>query len=420
MDRRMVPMRLRSKIIRRIAGLITRLLDHQVLKGAVADMTEHEIMDVCLLVPDALMTETSVIKLQSDNPIMVVGDIFGQYGHLVRLFNNYGHPPEQKYLFLGNYINQGPRSIETIALLFAYKVKYPKDIFLLRGKHECERLAEIYGLYDECVKRFSRRIFHAIVQVFPYLPCVAIVDNRIFCVHSGLSPMFSQYDVTGIKALRKFIRKHITLPSESSTNRLISHLVWSDPEESIDLWDQNPVGLGYLYGAKAVEEFCERFEIQQIIRSSDVIQSGYEFFTCPKLLTVFSAPDYMDIYENDACLVFLFRMYKHSEIRGQLNVVSPIIRLRNKPTMRMNVSLSSFPIEFGSGIRLARIFLCSLQHLGYSNSSFLPFVAVACLFGSTQCLSTILRVTERSPKYSAWIPSFDLFILPAKERWDLS
>lgn len=342
----------RAKLSRHVRRLILRLLDHQVLKGICADITEHEIMDLCMLVPDILTADSPLVQLTTEDPIMIVGDIYGQYGHLVRLFNHYGHPPEQKYLFLGNYINQGSRSVETIALLFAYKVRYPKDIFLLRGKHECARLAKYYGFYDECVKRFSRRLWNAVVQVFPYLPCAAIVDDRVFCVHSGISPMFNRLDVKGIKGLKKFVKRSITLPGEFGSNRLLTHFVWSDPDESVPSWDQNPTGMGYLYGPKAIEDFCNRFGIIQIIRSSEMIPEGYEFFQTPKLLSVFSAPDYLEKYANDGSLVFLFRLTRDSDTRGQLQVLSPVVRMRNKQTARMNMTMSTIQMDLGCGLAM--------------------------------------------------------------------
>ncbi|VDP90324.1 unnamed protein product, partial [Echinostoma caproni] len=326
-------------IFDQLCRLITRLLDNQVLKGITADFTEHEIIDMCSLLPEQFMADPAVLELTTETPLMIVGDIYAQYGHLVRLFHYYGHPPEQRYLFLGNFISSGSRSIETLALLLAYKLRYPKSIYLLRGKHECARVAKFYGFYDECLKRFSRRIWNAITEIFNYLPVVAIIDDRVMCVHSGLSPI----------NLKKFIKKSISLPTDIESNRLLMHFVWSEPDEDIQNWDQNPAGRGYLYGTKVVQDFCERYELQQIIRSSEMVRTGYEFFPCPKLLTVFSAPDFMEIYSNDGGLVYLSNVDKDAERRCVLKLVHPIIRLRCKQTLRMNMTFDELPIDLGTG-----------------------------------------------------------------------
>lgn len=167
-----------------------------------------------------------LIAIDDDN---ISGDIHGQYTDLLRLFEYGGFPPDANYLFLGDYVDRGKQSLETICLLLAYKIKYPENFFLLRGNHECASINRIYGFYDECKCRFFRvRIILVSCMMFTYyelifcisgkrryniklwktftdcfncLPIAAIIDEKIFCCHGGLSP-----DLQGMEQIRRIMR----------------------------------------------------------------------------------------------------------------------------------------------------------------------------------------------------------------------
>ena len=91
-------------------------------------------------------------------------------------------------MFLGDYVDRGKQQIETLMLIFAYKIKYPENFFLLRGNHECPKVNRIYGFYEECKRRYSVKLWKMISTIFSYLPLTALISDKVLCMHGGISP----------------------------------------------------------------------------------------------------------------------------------------------------------------------------------------------------------------------------------------
>ena len=121
------------------------------------NISENEIRTLCLKSREIFLSQPILLELEA--PLKICGDIHGQYTDLLRLFEYGGFPPEANYLFLGDYVDRGKQSLETICLLLAYKIKYPENFFLLRGNHECASINRIYGFYDECMHLIFKFIF---------------------------------------------------------------------------------------------------------------------------------------------------------------------------------------------------------------------------------------------------------------------
>jgi len=141
-------------------------------------LLEIEINTICKLALEILNKEKNVVAVQT--PITICGDIHGQFSDLLELFKIGGYLPETSYLFLGDYVDRGFKSVETISLLLCYKIRYPTRLFLTRGNHECRKVTQVYGFYDECIKKYgSFEVWKKITQVFDALPLTAMIDNKV-------------------------------------------------------------------------------------------------------------------------------------------------------------------------------------------------------------------------------------------------
>jgi len=256
-------------------------------------LTEKEIQFLCRKCKKILAQQDILLNLSS--PIKVCGDIHGQFYDLLRLFGFGGYPPNSNYLFLGDYVDRGKQSIETISLLFALKIKYPENIFILRGNHESSKINRIYGFYDECKKRYSKRIWKLFGETFNYLPIAAIIEGKIFCIHGGLSPtLFS------LEQIQKIQR-----PTEIPDEGLLCDLLWSDPNNRALGWMENDRGISYVFGVDIVESFLLKFGFDLICRAHQVVEDGYQFFGKKQLVTIFSAPNYCGEFNNAGAIMYV-------------------------------------------------------------------------------------------------------------------
>jgi serine/threonine-protein phosphatase PP1 catalytic subunit len=268
--------------------MIQRLLD-AAYTGKVTKtvcLKNAEITAVCSAVREVFLNQPALLELAA--PVKIVGDVHGQYTDLIRMFEMCGFPPDSNYLFLGDYVDRGKQSLETILLLFCYKLKFPENFFLLRGNHECANVTRVYGFYDECKRRCNIKIWKSFVDTFNTLPIAAIVAQKIFCVHGGLSPSLSQMDDI----------RNIARPTDVPDYGLLNDLLWSDPADMENDWESNERGVSYCFGKKVIMEFLQRHDFDLVCRAHMVVEDGYEFFNDRILVTVFSAPNYCGEFDN--------------------------------------------------------------------------------------------------------------------------
>ncbi|XP_062084843.1 serine/threonine-protein phosphatase PP1 [Humulus lupulus] len=269
--------------------ILRRLLEGK--GGKQVQLSEGEIRQLCVNARQVFLSQPNLLELHA--PIRICGDIHGQYLDLLRLFEYGGYPPAANYLFLGDYVDRGKQSLETICLLLAYKIRYPDKIFLLRGNHEDAKINRIYGFYDECKRRFNVRLWKIFTDCFNCLPVAALIDDKILCMHGGLSP-----DLNNVNQIREIQR-----PSEIPDCGLLCDLLWSDPDSTIEGWADSDRGVSCTFGADRVADFLEKNDLDLICRGHQVVEDGYEFFARRRLVTIFSAPNYGGEFDNAGALL---------------------------------------------------------------------------------------------------------------------
>ncbi|KAJ1918714.1 phosphoprotein phosphatase PP4 catalytic subunit [Mycoemilia scoparia] len=263
-------------------------------------IAETEVKDLCDKAREIFIEESNVQRV--DAPVTICGDIHGQFYDLMELFSVGGDCPDTSYLFMGDFVDRGFYSVETFLLLLALKVRYPDRITLIRGNHESRQITQVYGFYDECMRKYgSSNVWRYCCEVFDYLSLAAIIDDRVFCVHGGLSPA-----ITSVDQIRTIDRKQ-EVPHEGA----MCDLLWSDPEE-IEKWGISPRGAGYLFGSEVTQNFLHLNGLNLIARAHQLVMEGYKLMFDNQCVTVWSAPNYCYRCGNVAAILELDENLKPS------------------------------------------------------------------------------------------------------------
>jgi serine/threonine-protein phosphatase 2A catalytic subunit len=278
-------------------------------------LTEKQIRALCDKAREIFMKESNVQPVPC--PVTVCGDVHGQFHDLVELFRIGGEAPDTNYLFMGDYVDRGYYSVETVSLLVALKVRYPERLHILRGNHESRQITQVYGFYDECLRKYgSADVWTMFTDLFDYLPLTALVENQIFCLHGGLSPNVDTLD--HIRSLDRFLE----VPHEGP----MCDLLWSDPDDRTG-WGVSPRGAGYTFGQDVSEIFNLNNGITLISRAHQLVMEGYNWSHDRNVVTVFSAPNYCyrcgnqaAIMELDDALNYTFLQFDPAPRRGEPHV----------------------------------------------------------------------------------------------------
>ncbi|RZC93873.1 hypothetical protein C5167_016567 [Papaver somniferum] len=272
-------------------------------------LDSYEVGELCYAAEQIFMQEPTVLQLKA--PVKVFGDLHGQFGDLMRLFDEYGFPATAgdltyiDYLFLGDYVDRGQHSLETITLLLALKIEYPENVHLIRGNHEAADINALFGFRLECIERMGENdgiwAWTRFNQLFNYLPLAALIEKKIICMHGGIGR-----SINSIEQIEK-LERPITMDAGSI---VLMDLLWSDPTEndSIEGLRPNARGPGLVtFGPDRVIEFCKKNKLQLIIRAHECVMDGFERFAQGQLITLFSATNYCGTANNAGAILVVGR-----------------------------------------------------------------------------------------------------------------
>lgn len=289
---------------------VTGLPNHEFLRDHFkreGRLREPQAMKILTMAANCLSKEPNLLHVPA--PVTVCGDIHGQYFDLLKLFEVGGNPETTPYLFLGDYVDRGSFSFECLIYLYALKLNFNSHFWLLRGNHECKHLTSYFTFKNECLHKYSLKVYEACCQSFNTLPLAALMNGQYFCVHGGISPeLNTAQDVNRINRFRE-------IPSRG----LMCDLLWADPIEtydedadqpSTDNFTPNSVrGCSFAFNYQAACAFLQRTGLLSIIRAHEAQDAGYRMYKntktlgFPSLLTLFSAPNYLDTYKNKAAVL---------------------------------------------------------------------------------------------------------------------
>ena len=268
-------------------------------------LDKEDILEIIELFKQTVKNESNIVKVQ--DPVSIVGDIHGQFYDLLKIFEYGGNPEKTTYLFLGDYVDRGLFSIECVLLLMALKLNYKSTINMLRGNHECRQLTSFFNFKQECEVKYDLEVYDRFMEAFDALPLACIINEKFLAVHGGISP-----DLSIIGDLNKLNRF-----SETPKNGPMCDLVWADPcekdDEALNIeWSENKTrGCSFIFGAKSVTPFLQNNDLLSIVRGHEAQLEGSKISkwnsttVFPSVITIFSAPNYCDVYNNKGALLKL-------------------------------------------------------------------------------------------------------------------
>lgn len=258
---------------------------------------KEALIDLCNKTKEIFKNEDILLNLRSTNTY-IIGDLHGNLFDVLRILKNIGLPNEKQatYIFLGDIVDRGEFSLETVLVIFLMKLLYPQNVYVIRGNHEFDSTCNEGGFKDDIIKFYDLDTYNSFLDVFSYLPLGALVNNQVFCVHGGIGPNF--HSLSQITQIKRPINDY-------KDDDILISLLWSDPEENIQDFRNSYRGTGYVFGSDAFKRFTQNNNINLLVRGHECVDQGYQFLFGERLVTVFSASKYCGCAHNSAGIIQL-------------------------------------------------------------------------------------------------------------------
>lgn len=301
---------------------------------SVPQFDQDVLIDLCKRTVAVLRMTPTVVHLKT--PISIVGDLHGSLHDLATIFCTTGYPPDTHYLFLGDYVDRGAFSIEVVTFLFALLCTYPDSVTLLRGNHEFRLSSMIFTFRDDVLRRYPPAVANGFLEAFSWLPLAAVIDDQTFCVHGGIPEKIDS--LNEIASIQR--------PIVDITDKLVEQLLWGDPSK-FGTNNSSVVGRGhgYVFSARAVDNFYEKTKLSCIIRGHEYVETGITMNERMNVVTIYSAGACM---KKDSVKTAVLVMKEDGEAEPLILDVPfvdavPLVRTRPKIEVRKSTSNPVIP-----------------------------------------------------------------------------
>lgn len=258
---------------------------------------KETIIDICSKATEIFKNEDILINLKRSH-VYTIGDLHGNLFDVLRIIKQLGLPSKEKnptYIFLGDIVDRGEFSLETVFIIFILKLLYPQNVYVIRGNHEFDSTCSEGGFKDDVIKIYDLDTYNSFLEVFSYLPLAVLINNQVLCLHGGIGPNFHSLNQI----------KQINRPIVDYNDDILISLLWSDPEETIQEFKNSYRGIGYVFGCDVFHRFIQENHLNLIVRGHECVDKGYQYLFGERLITVFSASKYCGCAHNSAGVIQL-------------------------------------------------------------------------------------------------------------------